>query len=215
VALTSGRIALAAIAIADAEGLDAVSMRKVASTLNAGTMSLYRYVTSRDELVALMIDHVYSAFSARPRTGDWRLDLAEAARRIRDVTLDHPWLAGRSVARLGLGPNFVRMLDSTLALVEGYGMSVDQMLDVLATLQAFVQGYVLEEITEQVATRITRLTKSDAQKEQETRIRTIMESGRYPHFAKVVIESEDDPDPGPAFERRLRYVLDGLATAFR
>ena len=161
-----------------------------------------------------MIDQVYSTFSAGPRSGDWRIDLAEAARRIREVTLDHPWLAGRSVARLGLGPSFIRMLESTLALVDGYGMTVDQMLDVLASLQAFVQGNVLEEITEQDARRTTQLTKSDAQRQQESRIRNIVESGRFPQLARVVIESEDDPDPGLVFERRLRYILDGLATAF-
>ena len=73
---------------------------------------------------------------------------------------------------------------------------------------------MLEEITEQDARRTTQLTKSDAQQQQETRIRKMVESGRYPHFARVVIESEDDPDPRQVFERRLRYVLDGLATAF-
>ena len=215
VALSSTRIALAGIEIADAEGLDAVSMRKVAMRLNAGTMSLYRYVTSRDDLIALMIDQVYSTFSAAPRSVDWRRDLADAARGIRAVTLKHPWLAGRSVARLGLGPNLLRMLESTLALVDGYGMSVDEMLDVLGTIQSFVQGYVLEEATEQDAMRITKLTKSEAQQQQESRVRKIMESGRYPQVTRVVTDSADNPDPHTVFERRLRYVLDGLATAFQ
>lgn len=215
VALSSTRIAVAAIEIADAEGLDAISMRKVASRLDAGTMSLYRYVASRDDLVTLMTDQVYSSFSAAPRSGEWRTDLAEAARRIRGVTLRHPWLAGRSVARQGLGPHVLRMLESTLALVDGYGMTVDQMVDVLATVQAFVQGYVLGEIAEEDAKRTTNLTKAEAQQQQESRIRTIMESGRYPQFVRVVTESVDDPDPDTLFERRLHYVLNGLATAFR
>ena len=125
------------------------------------------------------------------------------------------WLAGRSVARQGLGPHVLRMLESTLALVDGYGMTVDQMVDVLATVQAFVQGYVLGEIAEEDAKRTTNLTKAEAQQQQESRIRTIMESGRYPQFVRVVTESVDDPDPDTLFERRLHYVLNGLATAFR
>ena len=67
VALSSTRIALAAIEIADTEGLDAVSMRKVAVGLSAGTMSPYRYVTSRDDLISLMIDQVYSTFERATR----------------------------------------------------------------------------------------------------------------------------------------------------
>lgn len=214
VALSSGRIAIAGIQIADSDGLDAVSMRKVASSVNAGTMSLYRYVNGRDDLIKLMIDQVYSTYAPASRSGDWRTDLAQAARAIRAVTLQHPWLAGQSVARLGLGHNFLRMLESTLALVDGYGMSVDQMLDVLATVQAFVQGYVLGEITEEDARRVTKLTKAEAQRQQESRIRKIMESGRYPHVVRVIIEAADDASPDTVFERRLRYVLDGLASAF-
>jgi AcrR family transcriptional regulator len=215
VALSYLRIALAGIEIADAEGLDAVSMRRVAMGVDAGAMSLYRYVNSRDDLVELMVDEVYSAFPSAPRSGDWRMDLAEAARRIRDVTLTHPWLAGRSVPRIGLGPNLLRMLESTLALVDGYGLTVDRMLDVLETLQAFVHGYVLDEITEQEAQRHTGLTLSQAQQQQESHVRRIMESGRYPQFARVVTDSADDLDPHVVFERRLRYILDGLASAFR
>jgi AcrR family transcriptional regulator len=215
VALSSTRIALAGIEIADAEGLDAVSMRKVAVGLNAGTMSLYRYVTSRDDLISLMIDQVYSTFEPATRSGDWRTDLADAARRIRALTLKHPWLAGRSVARLGLGPNLLTMLESTLALVDGYGMPVDKMLDILGTLQSFVQGYVLDEATERDASRITKLTKTEAQQQQDPRVRTIIESGRYPQVSRVITDSVDEPNPDIVFERRLRYLLDGLATAFQ
>jgi AcrR family transcriptional regulator len=201
--------------VAEERTVDAVSMRKVATGLDARAMSLYRYVNSRGDLVELMVDEVYSAFPPAPRSGDWRKDLAEAARRIRHVTLTHPWLAGRSVPRSGLGPNLLRMLESTLALVDGYGLTVDQMLDVLATLQAFVHGYVLDEITEQEAQRRTGLTLSQAQQQQESHVRRIMESGCYPQFARVVTDSADDLDPDMVFERRLRYILDGLASAFQ
>jgi len=212
--LSPTRIATAGIQIADADGLNAVSMRKVASKLNAGTMSLYRYVASRDELLELMVDQVYATFTVAPRTGSWRHDLTEAARRIHQTTLEHPWLAGQSVARLGLGPNLVRALESMLELVDGYGMSADQMLDILGSLQAFVQGQALQEITEHNAIRVTKQTPSDSHDQQEARIRTIIESARYPQFTRVVTESTDEPDPSVVFERRLHYLLDGLSSAF-
>jgi len=214
VVLSPTRIAVAGVQIADANGLDAVSMRKVASRLNSGTMSLYRYVASRDELVELMVDQVYATFALAPKTGDWRHDLTEAARRIHQTTLEHPWLAGQSVARLGLGPNLVRALESMLTLVDGYGMSADQMLDILGSLQAFVQGHALQEITEQNAIRATKETTPEAHDQQEARIRMIIGSDRYPQFTRVVTESTDEPDPSVVFERRLRYLLDGLSSAF-
>jgi len=215
VVLSPTRIALAGIQIADTDGLDAVSMRKIASRLNAGTMSLYRYVASRDELLELMVDQVYATFTVSPRTGDWRHDLTEAARHIHQTTLEHPWLAGQSVARLGLGPNLVRALESMLTLVDGYGLSADQMLDILGSLQAFVQGQALQEITEQNAIHATKPTTSDSPDQQEARIRTIIESARYPQFTRVVTESTNEPNPSVVFERRLRYLLDGLSSAFQ
>ena len=104
VALSYPRITRAGMEIADREGLGAVSMRRVARQLEAGAMSLYRYVESRDELIELMADHAYAEFPAAPRSGDWRADLAEAARRIRRTILKHPWLGGQPVPRTGLGP---------------------------------------------------------------------------------------------------------------
>jgi hypothetical protein len=89
------------------------------------------------------------------------------------------------------------------------------MLDVLETVQAFVHGYVLDEVTEQEAQRRTGLTRSQAQQQQESQVRRIIKSGRYPQFARVVTESANDPDPDMVFERRLRYILDGLASAFQ
>lgn len=213
--LSAAGIARAGIQLADAEGLDAVSMRRVAALLGSGTMSLYRHVSSRDDLLALMTDEVFSGVPELPRSGRWRDDLEAVAALIRDVTLRHPWLAGRSVPRLGLGPNLLRMLESTLAVVDGYGLSVDQSLDVLGTLQAFVQGCVQEEVAEQDARQRTTLTKAEAQRSQEAEIRRIVDSGAYPHVSRVVIESAEDADVRAVFARRLAYVLDGLAPVFR
>ena len=119
------------------------------------------------------------------------------------------------MARSGLGPNLLTMLESTLALVDGYGMPIDKMLDILGTLQSFVQGYVLDEAIEQEASRITKLTKTEAQQQQDPRARKIIESGRYPQVTRVITASADEPDPDIVFERRLRYLLDGLAKAFQ
>src|SRR6266498_5417203 len=97
--LNRRRIARAAIEIADAEGIDAVSMRKVAARLESGTMSLYRYLDRKDDLIDMMVDEVLGEGMRWALSGDWRADLAEVARDIRRVTLRHPWLAGYAMGR--------------------------------------------------------------------------------------------------------------------
>ena len=86
-------IAAAAVALADAEGLDAVTMRRMAAELGLGTMSLYNYVPTKDHLVQLMIDQVSTEyrFPARP-PGDTRQAIVDLARQGRDITQRHPWL---------------------------------------------------------------------------------------------------------------------------
>ena len=209
--LSYERIAVAGVELADADGLDAVSMRKVAARLEAGTMSLYRYVESRDDLVELMVDHVYGEAVIAERTGDWRADFGQAARRSRRAALAHPWLAGYAAARTTLGPNLLRVVDSTLGLLDGYGLHIDQMLDVWMTVQAFVQGYVLSELGEREAQRRTGLSEEEWRRRVGPWVRKVIASGRYPRVARVVLEAEDFPDADAVFERRLGYVLDGLA----
>ena len=89
-------IAAAAVALADAEGLDAVTMRRMAAELGLGTMSLYNYVPTKDHLVQLMIDEVGTEyrFPAEP-PGDIRQAVVDLARQGRDITQRHPWLPGR------------------------------------------------------------------------------------------------------------------------
>ena len=211
-ALSYDRIAAAGVELADAEGLEAVSMRKVAARLGAGTMSLYRYVESRDDLVDLMVDRVYGESVAFERTGRWREDLAEVARRSRRVALVHTWLAGYAASRGALGPNLLRMIESTLGLVDGYGLHIDQMLDAWMTVQTFTQGYVLHEIAEAESRRRTGLDEEGWRRHQGPWIRQIIASGRYPLVTRVVLDAEDLPDRDVVFERRLAYVLDGLSS---
>jgi len=210
--LTHERIARAAVAIADEEGIESVSMRKVAARLGAGTMSLYRYIDGKDDLTDLMVDQVYGEARCEPHSGCWRTDLASIARDIRSVTLRHRWLANvrYPTARPTFGPNLLRVIEHTLAAVDGIGLDIDGMLDAWMTVNAFVQGYVAAEVAEQEASRRTNLTQAQWRARIAPYVRRVVESGRYPQFTRVVLDAEDFPDPDVTFERRLGYVLDGL-----
>ena len=107
-AYSRAQITEAAVRIADAEGLDAASMRRIAADLGTGAMSLYRYVPSRDDLIELMVDHVLleAGIPDRP-TGDWRADLTLVAENTRRIWRAHPWLAGLRRPRATFGPSVV------------------------------------------------------------------------------------------------------------
>ena len=113
---TRDGIAAVAVRLADSDGLAAVTMRSVAEALGGGSASLYRYVESRDELVALMVDQVNGEidYTVLDHT-DWLADLLALGRQSRDVYLRHPWLTDTPAATGDLGPNAVAYLEHALA----------------------------------------------------------------------------------------------------
>jgi AcrR family transcriptional regulator len=198
VALSFERIAAAGIEIADAEGLDALTMRKVAARLGAGTMSLYHYVDTKDDVLDLMADHVHREAVHIEPSGDWRADLAEAARRSRRVALRHPWLLGYAAARAELGPHMLAMIESTLALLDRNGLPADLLLDAWTSVHSFTLGHVRQEVAQRASGHPGRP----------------VDAGAHPLLARVVAEAGHG-DPEEVFDRRLGYVLEGLAAAIR
>lgn len=209
--LTHHQIVRAAMEIADTEGLQALSMRKVASKLGAGTMSLYRYVANKDDLLDLMVDAILGEELPDKPSGDWRSELAEMARRTRRGARRHPWAIRFMLARPNLGPQALRTIEYSMAAVDGLGLDIDQMLDMVSTVGAFAVGFVQAELAEEEAQRRTGLTEEQWRARMAPYIRQLIASGRYPYFERIVIEAEDFPDMNTTFERRLSYVLDGLA----
>ena len=215
--LTRDTIAAAGIAIADAGGIGALSMRKVAAELGCGTMSLYRHVSSKDELLDVMIDAgIGETAGARAApSGDWREDLRRSACGLRAGILRHPWVVQVIGRRPALGPNMLAATEATLSAVDGLGLSIDQMLRAIGVLNAFVVGFVVNELAER-AWRYPLADQSGPQARQWGSVmvpymQSIIESGQYPLVSRMVIEAEDFPDPEAVFGWQLDRVLDGLA----
>jgi AcrR family transcriptional regulator len=207
-------IAAAAIAIADAEGIEAVSMRNVAAKLGAGTGTLYRYMARKDELLDLMVDAVEGEDGGpAPLSSDWRQDLRSFAHRARSIIHRHPWVALLAAGRPTLGPNGLRLAEHTLGSIAGLGLSIDDMLVTLETLHAFVRGYTLGEQAEQEAIRRSGLDQEQWMAAYAPYIRQIVAAGQHPLVARVVLDAEtphsDDRERG--FELGLERILDGIA----
>ena len=147
---TRADIARAALEIADSEGFDAVSMRKVAQRLGAGTMTLYHYVRNKNELLALMSDAVMAevVVPEGELAADWRAALTQIAQRSHDAFRAHHWVFQKMGEDGVPGPNGMRHFEQSLAAVAGLGLDREQTFEVIGQIDDYVFGYSLREVQE-------------------------------------------------------------------
>ncbi|NUR84817.1 MAG: TetR/AcrR family transcriptional regulator [Nonomuraea sp.] len=207
------RLTEAAIGVADAEGLKAISMRRVAAEIGAGTMSLYRYVSSKDDLIELMLDAVSAEYvpdGVEP-TGDWRADLRAFAERGRQVVLRHPWMAPLVAARQTAGPNRILMMERALRLLEPLGSSTDGLLTVIGSVWAYVGGFVATELAEREAFRASGMELMEFMTAQGAYIQSVLDGGDYPMWRRMLAEGgRNYVDPEARFSYGLERLLDGI-----
>ena len=210
--LTRGAITAAAVALADEHGPDEVTMRKVAKAVGSGTMSLYRHVRTKEELLDLMADAVVGEGGGAPVSGvGWRSALREMARRERAVYLRHPWaprvLAGRPL----IGPNALAATERWFEALDGHGVIARDALRVVGTVTSFVRGFAQTEIDE-AAWRHPGADGAGWRASALPYLRRVLDGGRYPRFAATVEAAPSHPDRDEDFAWQLERVLDGLAT---
>jgi AcrR family transcriptional regulator len=213
--LSREEIAAAAVALADTQGIEAVSMRALAVELGVGATSLYRYVARKDELIQLMVDAVMGDDLLFEVRGDWRQSLRSFAHGLRAMTLRHPWMAVPTAGLRGFGPNTAQRYEQVLGAVDGLGLEIDEMLVMVETLDAYVRGRALDELSEQEAIRRSGLDQDQWMETQIPYITSLIESGRYPLLTRVVFDARAPHDPDRlehGFDVGLERVLDGLAT---
>jgi AcrR family transcriptional regulator len=203
------RIAAVGVALADADGLPAVTMRAVAVALGAGPASLYRYVATRDELLELMIDQVNGEISyAALGSGHWLDDLLTLARQSRGVYLAHPWLLDATATRTPLGPHAVTYLEHALAALADLNVSPRTKLETIAILNAVVSTLTRAEVIQRFAGQ----TIPQWQQDQAEYLTQVAMAGHYPHLATALTEqppkAEDSSES--LFNRILTRVLTGL-----
>jgi AcrR family transcriptional regulator len=208
-------ITAAAVAIADSEGLDAVTMRAVAAKVGHSPMALYRHVGNRDDLEELMYDAVLGELDlATAPSGDWRGDLVRLATATRQMHHRHPW-AIRLGMRPTLGPHFIRLIEFALACVDRPGLTIDEMVDIAGTVLQFTKGFVQEELAAAAAYRRTGLDRAQWHQHMTPFVTQLIGTGEHPYLARMILDAEDFPDPDAVFGRRLAMVLDGIAATMK
>ncbi|MGW1838586.1 GntR family transcriptional regulator [Streptomyces sp. NPDC002067] len=209
------RLVRAAIELADAEGLPALSMRALAARVGVSAMSPYRHVRGKDELVALMTDTVLGELDPPRTPAPWRTRLEEGARALWRVHRAHPWLAQTGpLTRPQLLPRLLDYSEWMLAALDGHGLDAATVLDLNALLYSHIQGLAVHAEREAHAAGQTGLTDEEWLDAQEPAMSALLGSGAYPTLARLLDEvGEDGYDLrlDGLFETGLRALLDGVA----
>lgn len=201
-----------ALEIADREGIAEVSMRRIATELGVATMSLYRHVPGKDELVLMMIDAVMAEVELPEPGKDVRADLVEIAHRQWRMFRDHPWLASAlSVTRPQLVPNGMRMTEYVLRRLRAEGLSLQDAMYVHVILFSFVRGMATAIELEAEAVRESGTTVDEYMAAQEQEFYEIV-ANEMPNLAELAAREDFDMDLDTLFEFGLVPMLDGLST---
>jgi len=219
--LTREEIVDAAIAIADAEGPDAINMRKIAQVLRAGTMSLYWHVANKEHLLDLMLDALFTEIEVPDPSGDWQADLRAYARSIRAVLLRHRWVIDLIGGRPGMGPSTLRTIDRSIALLDGLPLDLASTLTILQAITTYVTGAVVREFQELHAERqLEQSGTSPEHLEAEARAwqARLKRDGGFEHLIQL-FEQHVDPDARETRDARFAFglncLLDGIAVHVR
>ncbi|MCY1076982.1 TetR/AcrR family transcriptional regulator [Archangium lansingense] len=214
--LTVEQLVQAAIGVADAEGLAALSMRRVADQLGVAPMSLYTYVPSKAELIDVMLDTVYGE-QARPENvaGDWRARLEQIARENWALYHRHPWVLQIATIRPVMGPNLIAKYDYELSAVSGIGLTEVEMDSVVSLVNGHVEGAARRAVEAAQAEQHTGMTDAQWWEAHAPLLEKVLDASRYPTAARVGAAAGAAygaaHDPAHDFEFGLQRVLDGLA----
>ncbi|MEV0589668.1 TetR/AcrR family transcriptional regulator C-terminal domain-containing protein [Nonomuraea sp. NPDC050310] len=207
--LSRDQIVHSAVAVADAEGVASLSMRRVASELGVTSMALYRHVSSKEELLHLMADAVFSERPLPEFVPDWRQTLEIATRREWDIYRCHPWVVGMvSVLRPMLAPATIGHTEWVMSALRREGHSRETAMYAIVALAAYTIGMAGQLDTEQE--QETGVSTEQWWREREVELAGLEATGRFPH----VFETTDPPDLAAAFEFGLMRLLDGFEAYF-
>ncbi|MGW2306425.1 TetR/AcrR family transcriptional regulator [Actinomadura luteofluorescens] len=207
--LTREAIVEAAIKLADAEGLDAVSIRRIASELGVRAMSLYTHIDAKEDLLDLMYDEVAEEVLVQGTLpDDWREAMMEIARKEREAGLRHPWMlqvAGRSMR---IGPNGLRHIEQSMAAAARLTDDPEGMLAIVKTVDHYMLGFItMERQAADAAPQRVQTTPLE-----QSYVQLLVERGELPHLKPFLETSFYRND---SFDLGLKWLLDGIEHEYR
>jgi AcrR family transcriptional regulator len=208
VPLTRERALVAAIAVADAEGIDALTMRKLAQALDVEAMSLYHHVANKHDILDGMVDLVFAEIELPTDDTDWATAMLRRARSVRTTLLRHPWAIGIMESRSSPGPATLRHHDAVIGCCRRAGFSVEMSAHAFSLLDSYIYGFVLQEVnlpfngTDDLEEVLQAMIPGDF-------------AERYPHMAELTSEFilKKGYSYSDEFEFGLDLVLTGLTRA--
>ncbi|SDE08588.1 TetR/AcrR family transcriptional regulator [Glycomyces harbinensis] len=207
----SGRIIAAkAVAIADDQGLEAVTMRNLATALEVAPMAAYRFVNGKDDLLALMVNEVHAEL-AIPE-GEWRDVLRAFGLQTRDLMRRHRWLAQLPPhVAMSPTPNRLAAMERALASLDGRGLDVEGIMTAVRTVDAYVHGAVGDEAAMSDMMEVCQVQSRQAVKEAlGPQLQWMLATGRFPVYERYIYEAGCAEDPQQFFGAGLELVLDGI-----
>ena len=204
-------VAAAAIRIADAEGIAAVTMRRVAAELGTGTMTLYNYVPAKEHLVQLMADQTAAeyAYPPIPPPGS-REGIADLARQGRDIARRHPWLPVVMNPPPPMGPCTLRYIDYFLGLLAGTRLGTAAKMETIAVINGFALMYGAMQAALDAERARTGITEQEQQAAPVKILAEAAASGSYPNLAAALTApSTQQRTADQNFESCLTRLIDG------
>jgi AcrR family transcriptional regulator len=204
-ALSRERVVEGAVALADARGIAALTIRSLAEHLGVKPMSLYYYVASKSEILDAIVDVVFSEIDLPTVDGDWRSEVRLRATSARHVLRRHSWAIGLLESRTSPGPATLRHHDAMLGTLRGAGFSTEMTAHAYALIDSYVYGFALQEAALPFDGPDTVADVAEPMIEQ-------FSAGQYPHLVELATEHVLRPgyDFGDEFDFGLTLILDGL-----
>ncbi|WP_191272634.1 TetR/AcrR family transcriptional regulator [Nocardiopsis terrae] len=219
--LSRAAIVDAAIALADAEGLDAVSMQRVAKRLGYTTMSLYRHVDSKDDLLTLMWDVAMSERPPGPRTdGDWRAGIEAWCQGVADQYREHPWYVYISKPGPPTGPNGLRWMEAGLRELNSSGLTPAESLQILLLLDTTLHDLLRMDNDRELAAQKSGIPLDESEREWLASLHQVLDPQEFPTITRTIDAGtfEKGP-PDAALSEELRFpvqrILDGVEAYVR
>jgi AcrR family transcriptional regulator len=206
--LNRDRVLRAAVALADADGIESLTMRKLGEKLGIEAMSLYNHVANKSDLLDGMIDIVFGEIDLPAGGTDWKTAMRRRAISARAVLTRHPWAIGRMESRATPGPATLRHHDAVIGSLRGAGFSIPMAAHAYSAMDSYIYGFAMQ------APSLPFDTAADTAKITQA-IMARFTSGDYPHLTEMAVEHILQPgyDYGNEFEFGLDLILDGLERA--